>query len=396
MIFKKRRRKKETGESAFDRTLREIKAIDDWDDRKKIEHYILDSCEQIVSLTKEIEGEKAQIRIMDSYLEDTEKISALPPEKRKELSDTASKVVSLERSRSEYQKSEKKISDADFLMMQENEEIMPDAILRMQDNEKYYDKIRREMAALEGEKAEYEYELDENREADGQLKKLSIFVLVAFAIVFSVIIFIDQTTRFDASFFFLIFLFLGAVIGIAIFLRQSSLQKERRKLIRQLNQSISLLNVIRVKYASIVKAVESQKERYNAKTAYELNIRWERYLEAVREKNQYLSDNDDLEYYSKKLMRLLSPLKLYDRRIWLSVPGALIKQSAMENVKKNLLARRSKIVDAVNQNRESVLSERDEINRLMKEHDYYVPEILEIITSVDRLCGMNTTKAKKG
>jgi hypothetical protein len=95
-------------------------------------------------------------------------------------------------------------------------------------------------------------------------------------------------------------------------------------------------------------------------------------------------------------MRLLSPLKLYDRRIWLSVPGALIKQSAMENVKKNLLARRSKIVDAVNQNRESVLSERDEINRLMKEHDYYVPEILEIITSVDRLCGMNTTKAKKG
>ena len=95
-------------------------------------------------------------------------------------------------------------------------------------------------------------------------------------------------------------------------------------------------------------------------------------------------------------MRLLSPLKLYDRRIWLSVPGALIKQSAMENVKKNLWARRSKIVNAVNLNRESVLSERDEINRLMKEHDYYVPEILEIITSVDKLCGVNTSNAKKG
>lgn len=396
MIFKRKRKKKETGEGAFERTLREIKAIDDWDDRKKIEHYILDSCEQIVSLTKEIEGEKAQIRIMDSYLEDTEKISALPPEKRKELSDTASKVVSLERSRSQYQKSERKISDADFFMMQENEETMPETILRMQDNEKYYDKIRREMAALEGEKAEFEYELEENRDLDRQLKKLSIFVLVLFAILFAVIIFIDQTTRFDASAFFLIFLFLGAVIGIAIFLRQSSLQKERRKLIRQTNQMISLLNGVRVKYASIVKAVEFQKDRYNVKTSYELNIRWERYLEAVRQKNQYLSDNDDLEYYSKKLMRLLSPLKLYDRRIWLSVPGALIRQSAMENVRKNLLARRSKIVSAVNLNRDSVLSERDEINRLMKEHDYYVPEILEIIASVDRLCGMNVKKAQKG
>ena len=373
MIFRKRKKKKEAGEGAFERTLREIKAIDDWGDRNKIEQYILDSCEQIVSLTKEIEGEKAQIRIMDSYLEDTDKISSLPPEKRKELSETASKIVALERSRSEYQKSEKKISDAE-----------------------YYDKIRREMAALEGEKAEYEYELEDNRNFDRKLKKLSVFVLIVFAIVFTAIIVIDQTTRFDASAFFLIFLFLGAVIGIAIFLRQSSLQKERRKLIRQLNQTISLLNVVRVKYASIVKAVESQKERYNVKTAYELNGRWERYLEAVREKNQYLSDNDDLEYYSNKLMRLLSPLKLYDRRIWLSVPGALIKQSAMENVKKNLWARRSKIVNAVNLNRESVLSERDEINRLMKEHDYYVPEILEIITSVDKLCGVKTSNAKKG
>ncbi|MBP5164132.1 MAG: hypothetical protein ILP08_01720, partial [Lachnospiraceae bacterium] len=285
MIFRKRKRKKEAGEGAFEKTLREIKAIDDWGDRNKIEQYILDSCEQIVSLTKEIEGEKAQIRIMDSYLEDTEKISALPPEKRKELSETASKVVALERSRSEYQQSEKKISDADFLMMQENEESVPEMIVRMQDNEKYYDKIRREMAALEGEKAEYEYELEDNRDFDRKLKKLSVFVLIVFAIVFTAIIVIDQTTRFDASAFFLIFLFLGAVIGIAIFLRQSSLQKERRKLIRQLNQTISLLNVVRVKYASIVKAVESQNERYNVKTAYELNGRWERYLEAVRERN---------------------------------------------------------------------------------------------------------------
>ena len=396
MIFGKRKRKKETADGAFERTLREIKAIDDWDDRKKIEHYILDSCEQIVSLTKEIEGEKAQVRIMDSYLEDTEKISALPPEKRKELSETASKVVALERSRSEYQRSERKISDADFLMMQENEETMPETILRMQDNEKYYDKIRREMAALEGEKAECEYELEENRAFDTKLKKLSVFVLIVFAIVFFTIIYIDQTTRYDASAFFLIFLLLGAVIGLAIFLRQSSLQKERRKLIRKKNQMVSLLNVVRVKYASIVKAVDSQKERYNVKTAYELNGRWERYLEAVREKNQYLSDNDDLEYYSKKLMRLLSPLKLYDRRIWLSVPGALIRESAMENVKRNLLSRRSKIVSAVNLNRESVLSERDEINRLMREHDYYVPEILEIITSVDKLCGVKDPKVKKG
>jgi hypothetical protein len=50
MIFRKRKKKKEAGEGAFERTLREIKAIDDWGDRNKIEQYILDSCEQKATL----------------------------------------------------------------------------------------------------------------------------------------------------------------------------------------------------------------------------------------------------------------------------------------------------------------------------------------------------------
>jgi undecaprenyl diphosphate synthase len=31
---------------------------------------------------------------------------------------------------------------------------------------------------------------------------------------------------------------------------------------------------------------------------------------------------------------------------------------------------------------------QDEIDHLMKEHSYYVPEIIQIISSVDKLCGL--------
>ena len=41
------------------------------------------------------------------------------------------------------------------------------------------------------------------------------------------------------------------------------------------------------------------------------------------------------------------------------------------------------------ENRKIVQSERNEIDRLMTEHEHYVPEIIEIISSVDKLCGLD-------
>jgi hypothetical protein len=42
----------------------------------------------------------------------------------------------------------------------------------------------------------------------------------------------------------------------------------------------------------------------------------------------------------------------------------------------------------------AVKLERDEIDRIMQEHSFYVPEIIEIIQSVDRLCGLNQYKKR--
>ena len=49
--------------------------------------------------------------------------------------------------------------------------------------------------------------------------------------------------------------------------------------------------------------------------------------------------------------------------------------------------RRKKIRDRIEDHRRIVQEERDEIDRLMTEHEHYLPEIQEIIKSVDKLCG---------
>ncbi len=388
MFGKAKKKKSEELDEQFEEVYKEIRAIDDWDDPRKIEHYILDSCEQIITLTKEVEGEKKSLRVINSYIADVEKIENLPADKRKEISETAGKVTDLAKSRNDYLKKDKKVTDSVFTLMQQYDDTMPEEIVRMQNNENYQEKIRRDMATLEGERGEARYEIEGNRKADRLLGRFSIFALVVFALFFFILMAVRMQTDIDVSNYMLVFLLAGGVTGLLIFLRQSALRKERRARIRQMNQTTSLLNSVRVKFATVSRALESEKTRFEVGSSYELNYKWEAYLAAVREQEQYMADNEDLEYFSGKLMRLLAPLDLYDRKIWLSQPASLVKGSDMEKVKEELLARREKVTQEIADDTESVKSERDEINRLMREHDYYVPEILEIITSVDRLCGL--------
>lgn len=388
MFGKSKSRKKEELDERFEEVYKEIHAIDDWDDPRKIEHYILDSCEQIITLTKEVEGEKKQLSVINSYIADVEKIEALPPKDRREIADTASKVTELTKSRDTYQKKDKKVTDSVFALMQQYDDTMPSEIVRMQNNESYQEKVKRDMAVLEGERGEARYDIDESRQSEKYLGRFSILALVVFATIFFVLMVLKTQTDMVITTYMLFYLLVGGAAGLFIFLRQSSLRKERRKRIREMNQITGLLNSVRVKYATVTRALESEKQRFEVGSSYELNYKWEAYLTAVREQEQYMADNEDLEYFSGKLLRLLSPLKLYDRKVWLSQPAALVKDSDLENVKQELLARKEKVTSEIKEDTQSVKSERDEINRLMREHDYYVPEIMEIIRSVDKLCGL--------
>jgi len=389
MLFgKKRKQKQEELDAKFNKVAKDIQAIDDWDDPQKIQHYILDSCEQIISLTKEIESEKAEYRILTSYLSDIQKISQLPEDKAKDLRTVAEQIVQLSAARKAYQEGERRISDTDYIRMEENEENIPSTIYRMQENERYQAQIKKNMNMLEGQKGEHDVELDEIRRSNKFLRRISVLGLIAIVSLGVFLFMIGAEVEVDITPYLLGLLFLAACFGMFLTMRSSKLTKRRREVNHHRNQTISLLNVVRMKYANVTRAIEYEQEHYRVKSSYELNYMWEAYLEAFRRKEQYLRDNDDLEYFTGRLMRILGGMDLYDRKIWLSQTKALIKQEDMQSVSHDLIERRKKIRSRISENTRSVKSERDEVDRLMREHNYYVPEILEIITSVDRLCGL--------
>ncbi len=388
MLFKKKQSKNDKLEESFAKVISEIQKIDDWNNPKKIEHYILDSCEHIIATTKEIEALKAEYRVLTSYLEDIDTLRKLPKKEFAEISLIAKNIEDLERSKNIYKNTEPKLTEDQFVLISENENSIPETIKRMQNNEKYQSSVEKDMRMLEGEKSEYEIERAEILRTNSFIRKFSVLLFITFASFLLLVFVLKASVHIDIRLYLFVILFVSAFAIFLLFVFYTNNSKRNRKLIRDINKTISLLNVVRMKYVNVTSAIEFEKERFHVNTSMELNYLWDCYMEMVRSQEQYIKDNDDLEYFMGRLIRMLNNLNLYDSKIWLNQIAALVHEDVMSKVNHNLVERRQKIRDKIAENTKSVKSERDEIDRMMKIHNYYVPEIIEIITSVDKLCGL--------
>ena len=389
LFFGKKRKKEQEIDEAFAKVYQEIETIDNWNDPKKLEHYILDSCEQIIALTKEIEGEKTEYRIVTSYLTDIQTIEGLPEEMRQSIREAATNIEQLNAARQAYEKTSYQISEEQFMLMEQEEDDIPQTIHRLLDNERYQDKVRRDKNILEAQKNQWEIEREAIIGERKILKRASVLLCLLYATLLILLFVLQFMAKMDLTVAFLVLFFVGALGGAIIYFRSLYLQKQMRQATRNENQAISLLNVVCMKYVNVTKAVEYTKDKFGIHNSTELNYVWEQYTSAVREKEKFLRNNDDLEYFNGRLIRLLQRIELYDRKIWLTQTKALIDDQEMVEIKHNLVKRRQKIRAHMEENRKIVQSERNEIDRLMTEHEHYVPEIIEIISSVDKLCGLN-------
>ena len=398
-FFSSRKKKKELRaakiDDAFNRVYSQIEGLDSWEDPKKLEHYILDSCEQIIASTKAMERQKMEYRIVTRYLNDIKSIENLPKEKAKELRNTASRICELENNLVNARSIQRNITDEQYEVISDDEADMPEIINRFASDEIYQSKLKRNLAYLEGEKSRWEIEREE---LQGQIKlfrKMAVAILASFMTLLILLLAMYNAAQADISIWVFIVLFVCAVSGFIVFVRQNTIAKENRVAIVHLNQAISMLNVERMKYVNVTNSVEYSKDRYFVKSSAELQYVWEQYQDKLRDQQRYIQNNEDLEFYSSKLERILGEIGLADDKIWLNQVNALVDRQDMSECRHRLVMRRKKIRDRLDDHRRIVQEERDEIDRLMINHEHYLPEIQEIIKSVDKLCGTSSSNARK-
>ncbi|SFI00384.1 hypothetical protein SAMN04487830_11731 [Pseudobutyrivibrio sp. OR37] len=393
-FFNNKKKKEERAariDDAFNRVYTQIEGLGSVDDPKKLERYILDSCEQIIASTKAMERQKLEYRIVTRYLNDIKTIENLPKDKAKDLRSTASKIVELEENLVNARAIQRNISDEQFEVISEEEDNMPEIINRFTSDEIYQAKLKRNLSYLEGEKSRWEIEREELQYQVKLFRRMAVAIMVSFMTLIILLVTMNTATDVDISIWVFAVLFICAVSGFIVFLRQNKIAREKKFAIIHLNQSISMLNVERMKYVNVTNSVEYSKDKYYVNNAAELQYVWEQYQDKVRDQIRYLENNEDLEFYSNKLASILASLGLADDKIWINQINALIDRQEMADCRHRLVTRRKKIRERLEDHRRIVQEERDEIDRLMISHEHYLPEIQEIIKSVDKLCGTSSS-----
>ena len=139
-FFTRKKKKRELRaakiDDAFNRVYSQIEDIDNWEDPKKLEHYILDSCEQIIASTKAMERQKMEYRIVTRYLNDIKALENLPKETAKDLRTTASRICELEQNILESRAITRNITDEQYSVISDEEEDMPEIINRFASDER--------------------------------------------------------------------------------------------------------------------------------------------------------------------------------------------------------------------------------------------------------------------
>lgn len=357
----------------------------DYRDSRKIEQYVIERLEQIIEITREIEDEKAEYRMVNSYLADVELLEGLPEEDRQKIEETAVNVVQLNSARTDFLNSSKKLTDAQFSQLEQEEDAVPAAVRRLSSNEAYRDTLDRDLKYLEREKSEWQLRKEYLGHQKKKLKN-SMYIAIGTAITAAVLFVIIQlvlAVDMYYGYFGLVFFAVAAVCGIQLKLQNDS--EEIAAAERNLNRAIQLQNKVKIKYVNIVNAIDYACEKYHVRNSDELNRQWQYYMEAVKEREKYQRTNEDLEYFNGRLVRILDQYRLHDSRVWVTQAAALVDAKEMVEVKHGLIGRRQKLRGRIEFNLGAIKELKTEAEKLVDKVGDRKPQIQEILSSIEKL-----------
>ena len=121
------------------------------------------------------------------------------------------------------------------------------------------------------------------------------------------------------------------------------------------------------------------------KNAYELSYIYEEYLEAVKQREKFRTNNDQLEYYNKELIYTLEKQMLYDAKVWLNYTNAIIDPREMVELKHELITRRQKLRARIEYNTNVMDNTKTELLKSKKRLEEPSAQIDQIINKIEQL-----------
>lgn len=363
-LFKRKKKKRNIEEAHIPRG--EIKFVEP-DDESTVYDYVINLCEQMIDISKDMDEVRREYDRVTSYLNDIQVVETLDGEPKAQLIDIATQVSKLMKVRSDYLNAEKKISDDTFRQMQELEDEIPTIVRRLKENETYLEVVKRDLNRLAGEKIEWSVVKQEAEDEQEELRRLSKILLFIFGGTAILVASISIMLKWELLPLFIVAL-MATLAASYVMIRMQECAADIKQSEININHTIILENRVKIKYVNAKNAIDYTCERFHVKDSKELTYNYEQYIEVCKEREKLKQTNEDLEYFSNRLVRILRGLHLYDAKIWLNYADAVIDPREMVELKHELFTRRQGLRDRIEYN-------LDAVSVMQKEADKYVEKM---------------------
>lgn len=347
--------------------------------------HVVELCEEIIDSSRELENTRAEYQQVTSLLNDILTIESLSSEEKELVLEQARQIQKLDRTRNELLETEKKLSDTQFAQMQEEEAAIPNSVKRLKSNEAYLDAIKRDMNFLEGEKVEWSILRHECEHEQVMLRRIAVLLLALFSFAILILLIVRYYMEYDIQLLLLVVAFITTLIGVYVLIKYQDCSKEIKRCDVNRNQAILLENRVKLKYVNIKNAVDYTCEKYHVKNSYELTYMYEQFQATLREQEKFKKTNDELTYHTDRLVQEMERLRLSDPNYWVHYASALLNEKEMISIKADLIARRQRLRDTIEDSMASI----DEMKREVTYSTRYMGEISEqvkqILQKIDEL-----------
>lgn len=333
---------------------------------KQLQSLVAEQMLLIEQLKNQYGQSKKEYQLLTKYLQDIETLEQLNTAQKEKVTGIATQIVNLTKQQDETIQSEQKISDAQFSMMEQMEDEIPRAIKQLQENEENELKIRRDLDALEGEKANWQFEKSALSRENKWIRNISILSFITILVSMSVFLVLAIGLKIDIQLPILIISAIGFLAAIILTIKKQQNQTNKQQAEICLNKAITIQNKIKLKYVNIANAVDYEHEKYHVNHAQQFSYEWECYLAAKKEQEKKIQMNEDLNYFYQSLLRELKAFSLYDTRIWQNRVNALADPREMVEMKHGLIVRRQKVRSRMESQIDNIDLKSKEVEILLK------------------------------
>lgn len=343
-------------------------------------------CNDIVESARQIDEAKVEYQAVTSYLADIQKIENIPIEDKTEIEDAARNIHNLTKERSIHQDKKRiKISDSQYRLMEQYEDVIPDEIVKMKRNEEYNIIVKNDMRNLEGEKGSITYQQEEIINQQHFLKIISIVTSLIVFGLFALFIFFSLQYDKDMTVPYILTIIMAAISAFYIF---NEARKNRYNMImaeKKFSKAIGILNSVKIKYINITNLLEYSHNKYMVNSSSELQYLWEQYMKAKDEEKRYQNNTELLNYYNETLIKSLKRYQINDPDIWIHQAIAIIDNKEMVEIRHRLNVRRQKLRERIDYNSKLKEENMEEIRGVLKKNPEYKEEVIKVLKGYEIL-----------